>query len=267
MNLSRLLAALAWIVLCAAPLSAADLTRIDRKITREPVYKSKPKYCLLAFGQEARARVWLVLDGDTLYVDRNDNGDLTEEGEKLADETHAGSEDGGYSFEAGEVRVGGRTHRWLSVRVSKLGGLAAKDEVAKEFLARNPGARAYSIDVEMEMPPWKGEAVGGRAPLGAPGVDVNGVLQFADRPQDAPVVHFGGPWQVTLHGRQRLTRGRDTDLFLAVGTPGVGPGTTAYLSYAGVIPESAHPTLEVNYPPRGPGEAPVRERYEIKRRC
>jgi hypothetical protein len=61
----------------------ADLTKIDRTIAKEPAYRSKPKYCLLVFGPEAKTRVWLVLDGDTLYVDRNGNGDLTEERERL----------------------------------------------------------------------------------------------------------------------------------------------------------------------------------------
>ena len=78
-----LLIALVSLLFYAVPLTAADLTQIDRKITREPTYRSKPKYCLLVFGPEAKVRVWLVLDGDTLYVDRNGNGDLTEAGERV----------------------------------------------------------------------------------------------------------------------------------------------------------------------------------------
>ena len=35
----------------------ADLTKIDRTIAKEPAYKSKPKYCLLVFGPEAKTRV------------------------------------------------------------------------------------------------------------------------------------------------------------------------------------------------------------------
>ena len=46
----------------------ADLTKIDRKIAKEPAYQNEPKYCLLVFGPEAKTRVWLVLDNDTLYV-------------------------------------------------------------------------------------------------------------------------------------------------------------------------------------------------------
>jgi hypothetical protein len=56
---------------CASQLTAADLTKVDRTIIKEPTYEGKPKYCLLVFGAEAKARVWLALDGDTLYVDRD----------------------------------------------------------------------------------------------------------------------------------------------------------------------------------------------------
>jgi hypothetical protein len=55
-----------------------DLSKIDRTIAKEPVYQTKtPKYCLLVFGPEAKTRMWLVLDGKVMYVDRNGNGDLT----------------------------------------------------------------------------------------------------------------------------------------------------------------------------------------------
>jgi hypothetical protein len=76
-------ALLIWVVCWNAGL-AADLSKIDRAIRKEPTYQSKsPKYCLLVFGPEAAARVWLVHDGDVLYVDRNGNGDLTENGERI----------------------------------------------------------------------------------------------------------------------------------------------------------------------------------------
>src|SRR5262249_21884448 len=69
--------------IAAAPAAAADLTKTDRTIAKEPVYQNKPKYCLLVFGPDAKTRVWLVIDGDVLYVDRNGNGDLTEKGKRL----------------------------------------------------------------------------------------------------------------------------------------------------------------------------------------
>jgi hypothetical protein len=58
---------------------AADLTKIDRSIRKEPTYKGKPKYCLLVWGPEAKTRIWLVQDGNLLYIDRNRDGDLTDE--------------------------------------------------------------------------------------------------------------------------------------------------------------------------------------------
>src|SRR5262245_58107461 len=75
-----------WILPAMAVLSAgavgfavADPTKPDRTIAREPAYQSRsPRYCLLVFGSEQPTRVWLVGDGDRLFVDRNGNGDLTD---------------------------------------------------------------------------------------------------------------------------------------------------------------------------------------------
>ncbi len=64
-------------------IARVDLTKIDRTIAKEPDYKNQPKYCLLVFGPEAKTRVWLVLDGRVLHVDRNGNGNLTEDGERI----------------------------------------------------------------------------------------------------------------------------------------------------------------------------------------
>src|SRR5262249_26827542 len=65
-------------------------------LTREPVYWSKtPKYAVLAFGPKAETRMWLVLDlgydplrekpgdKDSLYLDLNGNGDLTDPAERV----------------------------------------------------------------------------------------------------------------------------------------------------------------------------------------
>jgi len=266
MNRSRLLAALTCIFLCAAPLSAADLTQIDRKITREPAYKSKPKYCLLVFGLQAQTRVWVVLDGDTLYVDRNGNGDLTEADEKVTANKPPGTADGDYIFQAGDVRDGTLLHKGLSVTVTPL-HMTDPDEFVKALVTKDPEAHGYLVSLSVEMPGRKGTGVGGRVHQQAFYVDVNGVLQFAGRPQDAPIVYFGGPWQITLFHRHRLTVGRETDVVLGVGTPGVGPGTTAWINYEGVIPEKVYPTLEITYPPKRPGDPPVTQRCELPRRC
>src|SRR5882724_5540093 len=99
-------------------LAAADLGKVEGTLRKEPAYQTKtPKYGLLVFGPEAADRVWLVHDGDTLYVDRNGNGDLTEPGEKIkakADKSRDHAEFG-YTFEVGDLSVGGKVHKGLSV--------------------------------------------------------------------------------------------------------------------------------------------------------
>src|SRR5437868_9329865 len=82
----------------SANAQAVDLATIDRTIGKEPPYQSKPKYCLLVFGPDAKTRVWLVLDGDVLYVDRNGNGDLTEPDERFTAKSTPGDTRPTYPF-------------------------------------------------------------------------------------------------------------------------------------------------------------------------
>ena len=49
-------------------LQADALMKIERKLGKEPAYQQTPKYGLLLFGAEAKFRVWLVIDGNTLFV-------------------------------------------------------------------------------------------------------------------------------------------------------------------------------------------------------
>lgn len=260
---------LACLLLSVASTSAHDLRKIERQIVHEPTYASKPKYCLLVFGPDAETRMWVVLDGNVLFVDRNGNGDLTDADERVAANNSDGANaaDGNLLFEAGEVRAGKLTHRNLIVSVGKLDAIAEQYEQVKELLAVDPQARGFSVMAEVEMPGWKGAGVGGRVEQQAAIGDAHGLLKFADQPQDAPIIHFGGPWQITLYGPSRLTVGRTTDLVLGVGTPGLGAGTTAFIAYEGVIPEKVYPTVEVTYPSARKGDAPVKELYELKERC
>src|SRR5262249_28305053 len=75
---------MALLVLLPLGVRAADPSKIDRTLGKEPAYRAKPKYCLAVFGPEARTRVWLVLDGDVLYADRNGDGDLTAKDKRIS---------------------------------------------------------------------------------------------------------------------------------------------------------------------------------------
>lgn len=115
--MSRFVFALSVLCVSADLATANGPQKVERTIKKEPAYRSKaPRYGLLAFGPSPAERVWLVCDGDLIYVDRNGNGDLTEPGEKVAaDKPRAGfTEEEGYTFSVGDVSLGGRTHKGCS---------------------------------------------------------------------------------------------------------------------------------------------------------
>ncbi len=266
----RHLLAAVLLLLAPAVLPASDLAKIDRSIRKEPAYKTnQPRYCLLVFGPEAKTRVWLVHDGDTLYVDRNGNGDLTEFGEKVQATPGDGTDpaEGIFSFEASDIHEGKLIHKRLAVGVINLASLAHLDDRAKGILAKDAKAHCYYVGLHVQMPGQKGAGLGGRVEQSAGYRDRNGFLQFGDSPQSAPVLHFAGPWQITLYGRERLAVGRETDLVLGLATPGLGPGTLAWTGYEKLIPEKLYPKVDISFPARHASDSPIRLTYELKERC
>src|SRR5262249_26078015 len=137
---------------------AADLTKIDRTIKKEPAYAAKPAYCLLVFGGMAQERIWLVVAGDNVYLDRNANGDLTERAKKFA----LSPEDGGHAHlrgnrfaRLGDIEMGRLKHRNLTLTQSELrpdfvpaGFLGLP---LKPLLPRAAGVKVYSISLGVEM--------------------------------------------------------------------------------------------------------------------
>jgi hypothetical protein len=270
---ARFLVALVALTAATAA-SAADLTKVDRTIAKEPTYTTKaPRYLLLAFGPDAADRVWLVQDGDTLYVDRNGNGDLTEAGEAVPMKKRDGSDPDtdGRTFEVGDITAGGRTHKGLAVGTVPLARLSEDIRNlphAKELLRADSKAQAVTIMLEARHPTLKGPGVEGRVPMLIGPLDVNGVLTFGTNAKDASIVHPDGPLQINFYGsRPGLQIGRETDFILAVGSPGLGKGTFAMVSYDQTVPANACPTVEIDYPAAKAGDPPVKEHYELKERC
>ena len=264
----------AW--LATSSLTAADLDKIDRSLRKEPVYQTKtPKYGLLVFGPDASERVWLVHDGDTLYVDRNGTGDLTEPGKKVSakvDKSRDPAEDG-YTFEVGQLTVGGKVHKGLTVWLMPLAPYAANRTLARfpsvqTVLRADPHATTAMLTVDVESSRLKGDGLGGRLSFAAGAYDEHGALQFADKPAAAPIIHCDGPLRITFFGEVPTLRlGRDNDLVTAVGTLGRGPGTFARLAYEKTIPDDVHPTIEIVFPAVRETEPPVKEVFELKQRC
>ncbi|MBI3410878.1 MAG: hypothetical protein HY040_21290 [Planctomycetes bacterium] len=171
--------------------TAGDLSKVDRTILKEPKYTGKPKYCLLVFGAEAKHRVWLVQDGDTLYVDRNGNGDLTEVGEKVAaTKSLPGVAEGAFQFDVGELHVGGKTHKGLEVSVFPLKLVADNPNVLAlpqvgAAIKKRPDALTGQLAIDVECASLKGGGVGGRVSYMLTIFDTNGVLEFGAKPADA----------------------------------------------------------------------------------
>jgi hypothetical protein len=252
---------------------AGEPAKVERTIAKEPNYKGKPRYCQLVFGPKASEWVWLVQDGEVLYVDRRGNGDLTgAECKILAAKTPERTVEGRFDFEVTDLTVGGRVHKKLMVHLRPLtqyaeGSLGKRAEV-KAALAKDAHAAVASIYAEVDVPGLKGSGVGRRARFLAGPADLTGVLLLGDSPANAPIVHFGGPLQVTFYSeRPTLRLGRSTDMVLVVGTPGEGPGTFAMVAYEDTIPEQARPVAEIAFPSARPGGAPIVERFELKQRC
>jgi len=259
-----LAAAALWVGL--PPATAADLDKVERTIAREPVYQTKdPRYCLLVFGTEAKFRVWLVQDGDALYVDRNGNGDLTESGKRIEKKQ---GEAGRRRWEGIELTDGPRKHTVTHVTEMTV----TEDYVTdgKEF-ARLKGKRDLAVNtwigVRAERPADDDRPLPKHIQYIING-DGTGYLAFADRPQYAPMAHLNGPWGFGLQDiKQHLAAGGQTMLQLGVGTPGVGPGTFAFVQYPETIPSDAYPVGKFTFPAADGGGPPLKQTVTFKKRC
>jgi hypothetical protein len=224
--------------------SAFDLTTIDRRISKEPPYQGKPKYCLVVFGPKAEKRVWLVLDGDVLYVDRNGNGDLTEYGKRVE------------RYKSPDPEPPGAA-KLLSFSVKNLTDTNGKAEhLYVHFDGPRAGLFWGSVGFQTVCGGYFGQP---------------GVLQFANRAQDAPVVHFGGPLRLGFVKPPTFRSGPpspdepDRVLEVNIGTQGLGKGTFAYLLYAKRVPWNSQVTAEIEFPSRVPGGPPIKTKQVLTR--
>jgi hypothetical protein len=254
----------AAVLICTPLGGAADLAKIDRKIAKEPTYQTKsPRYCLLVFGPEAKTRIWLVQDGDVLYVDRNGNGDLTEEGERVTSK----QKDIAW-FEAGDIRDGSLTHTGLSVirTNATLDGIGS----AKEFeriKGLGPDPWVWTVRIKAERPAEDDRPLPKQIGYVVNG-DGTGWLSFGNRPENAPIIHFNGPWTLELQDlKQHLLLGQKSNLQIGVGTPGLEPGTFTWILYPDTIPNDVYPVARITFPPQAPDQEQITKEYTLTSRC
>jgi len=195
------------LLVCAAPgfgadspgkLTPVDLSRISRRIeVHPPCQTDSPTYCLIVFGLKAAHRVWVVRDGDRLFVDRNGDGRMTEAPSSMRHPADRRIEL--------KLPDSGRQYTRLYFRPTS-------DETCRVVLKAE------------DRTGYRYQYVG----FGAAGP------AFGSSPETAPVIHFDGQLTLAQYGQQQIlprrTDGKSyrvTSLRLMVGTPGLGPGTFA----------------------------------------
>jgi hypothetical protein len=239
------IAAFAPLLWTVGPAAALDFAKLNRRIAREPAYKAKPLYCLALLGTDARTRVWMVLDGERLYVDKNCNGDLTDDGpptqlkdpkaEPAAFPIIDVSPDGGKTVYKFDVTL------WSRPTVP----VGASDEPFNQ-----------SVHVTFPDGRW----------FGAWG-DHLGPLIFAATAKDAPLLHFGGDLRMGFEIRNPIKQeANGIELSACVGTPGSCPGAWVHLMYK-TIPMEVYPKVVMELPPAKAGGPPVRVEFALKQRC
>jgi hypothetical protein len=245
-----------WILwLAVAPVAAVDYDKVERKLTREPAYQSKkPRYALLLFGPQARLRVWVVLDGETVYLDRNGDGDLTGAGERFAKEADAKNVE--------ILDPDGKTRYVLT-------------SVVTDSTLYTPQAR-------------RERAAKGIPPTLMVNVTVKGPIEYQqycdiqemrDDPRQAQVAHFHGPLAVgprTINwklppGLALQTGAEAPDLYAVVGTMSARHGCWVVVrTHEGdkcAFPKGVRPVAEVEFPAKTPGRPPVKRKYELNQFC
>jgi len=243
----RFLSALAGLLFFAGSGPAVDLARIERRIAKEPTYTDKPLYCLAVIGSEATIRVWLVLDGEKLYVDKNCNGDLTDDGPPVELKDKKTDPSG---FEIVNVSPdGGKTVYKFDV---VLWGRPSFGDT------KSPDREPFNQSVHIKF-------ADGRY-FGAWG-DHHKPLMFAAGAHDAPILHFDGPLRMGFEVRNPLRKSDDKfELNCCVGTPGSCDGAWVHLMY-NTIPEKEHPRATIEFPPDKLGGSPVTVVFTISHRC
>jgi hypothetical protein len=250
-----------------APTAEQDGTWDLAPPIKEPKYQSEPRYALLVFGPKRDQRVWMVLDGKTLYVDRKGNGDLTEPGKRLEpnnpkDGSNRFSGSGSHThFDIFEFTVdagiGGsstfRLDHWIRAE-----GFIPKTEFDKKWDAKWRELHWENATL------WRKEGRGqGQTPV-----------LFMPKPADAQVCALDGPLTFVqkLPEYQILQRGEggcDLAFHIAVlGRPHRGAQQQFFNRLATKeVPEGAHLEVEIEYPGKTSTAAPLRRKYLLKERC
>jgi hypothetical protein len=209
----------------------------------------------------------LVLDGTTLYVDRNGNGDLTEPGERLqpSNPTDGSNRFGGSGshthFDVFEFTVQAGLSGTSKLRLDHW--VRAKDFKPQTDFDKKLQADWLKLRYENSTL-WRQEGQGqGQTPL-----------IFMPKPADAQVCALDGllTFVVKLPQYQVLKRGETgSDLAFHIAVMGRayrGAEQQLFNPLATKeVPSDAHLEVEIEYPVKSAQGPPIRRKYLLKQRC
>jgi hypothetical protein len=196
--------------------SKSVLDSVSRIVGKEPSYLHKPRYALVVLGTNADAKMWMVEDGETLYVDKNLNGDLTDDGPPIARKTSKDLCD----YKVKEITPAqGPKHTEFCLR---------RWESGKE-------GDQYGLSLTLN----------GTTPIYAGWFGTF----WSDSPKTVPVIHFGVPLTPTLlarHGVFALDSKLDS-LDIGFVNDGSADGARSYLSIEALLEEIV-PEVRIDWP-------------------
>ncbi len=244
------------------PERAWDLT----SPTKEPKYQNEPRYALLVFGPKREQRVWMVLDGTTLYVDRNGNGDLTDPGERLEPNN---PKDGSNRFGGS----GSHTHFDVFEFTVQAGAKGKSKFQLNHWIRAENFVPQTGFDKDLQARwlklRWENTTLFRKEGLGQGQTP----LLFMPKPADAQVCALDGPLTFVVRApeHQALRRGVDSDLSFCIAVPGHPPRGAERQFYNPLatteVPASAHLEVEIEYPTKAVNAPPLRRKYLLKERC
>jgi len=255
----------------ASLLWAGDLSTIERKIKTTPKFTAAQQfYALVVLGPEWNKRVWFVVDGDDVYIDRNGNGDLTDADERLR-----------YKMPTGPNRTSPLMRRSRDWNLPSLNAGGRYTDIKIHFGLLNPNWRPRA-DAGNRRRMERFMKAAGKIPhanISSIYITIDGKrtqfcnAMFTTSAATAPIFHMDGPLTIGLLETiipRMLERGeKPEDLKLSVGTPGFGTTQAGCFSYVmyDKFPEKARPVIEVRFPkPDGNGYLPP-TRLDMKGKC
>ena len=215
------------------------VSHIDSTILKEPAYLSTPKYSLIALGTSGDVKVWMVEDDKRLFVDKNANGDLTDDGPPI------------YPSNVRDIGANRWDFEYLLDAITPTDASRHTNFVLRRW---NYDGKEDSYGLSL--------SVAGKLPMYAGWF---GTFWSTNR-ETAPVIHFGGPFTPDLLRRTEFTIGETQQrLSLCFINPGSGPGAESRLSIA-ALPVFVVPELTIEWP-TADGGTPLRTSYALTQRC